>query len=170
MVVLFSNRNNKIEKELIEILTACGADYISDKQISATGGFFTVVSFYKTAELNIKKGIALILDDTEKYYKQTFANDFIGICEDINVAAIKIFEKNSIPVITYGNNHKNTITVSSMEDKELLITLQRKLKNIYGEDIYPADYKITLKKPYLKETVMCAATILLLNGKEPKKF
>ena len=34
MVILFSNRNNKIEKEIINILTKYGANYISDKIIT----------------------------------------------------------------------------------------------------------------------------------------
>ena len=170
MVILFSNRKNKTEKELIEILTACGADFISDKRISATGGFFTVVSSYKPCEFEIKKGIAVILDDTEKFKKQNLPNNIIGICEDINFSALETFKNNKTKVITYGNNHKNTLTVSSFNENSLVITLQRTIKNIYGEKIYPTDYKIVLKKNYSKEAVMCAVAILLLNRIEPKTF
>lgn len=170
MVILFSNRNNKTEKELIEILTACGADFISDKRISATGGFFTVVSAYKRCDIKIKKGIAVILDDTEKFKKQSLPKNFIGICEDINFSALEIFENNNTNVITHGNNHKNTLTISSFNEKSLVITLQRTIINIYGEKIYPTDYKIILKKNYSKEAVMCAVAILLLNRIEPKSF
>ena len=55
MVLLFSNRKSKTEKEIIEILTSFGADYISDKKVSALNGPFTIVSEYKVTDLKLKK-------------------------------------------------------------------------------------------------------------------
>lgn len=170
MVILFSNRKNKTEKDVIEILTACGADFVSDKTVSASGGYFTVAACYKVINLKIKKGIAVIIDDTEKYDKQYLPMSVTGICEDGNLKALEIFEHNSIPVITCGNNHKNTLTISSINGKNIVVTLQRTVTDIYGKKMYPADFKIKLKKNYLKEAILLSVAILLLCGTEPKEF
>lgn len=170
MVILFSNRKNKTEKDIIKILTACGADIISDKSVTATGGFFTVNICYKLADLNIKKGIALILDDTEKFINQKLPIGVIGICEDSNKNALKIFEDNTTPVITYGNSQKNTLTISSISENNYVITLQRTIIDIFGKRIYPTDFKLNLKHKYSNQAILCSVAILLLNGTEPTEF
>lgn len=164
LVLIFSNRKCKLEKEIIEILTACGADYISDKKVTSSGGFFTVTSCYKKTDLNIKKGIALILDDTEKFENQVLPSGIIGICEDTNYNALKIFKNNGVPVITCGNNPKNTLTLSSIDSTDFLVTLQRQIIDIKGEIIYPADYKMSLEKPHSPQAVMMCCGVLNLLG------
>ena len=170
MVILFSNRKSKTEKEIIEILTACGADVISDKGISATGGYFTVTVLYKPTDLKIKKGIALILDDTDRFCGQALPFGVTGICEDSNSAALKIFAENSVPVITCGSNSKNTVTLSSINGKNMVISLQRTLTDGYGKKLLPCDLKVRLKKEYSAFAVMCCTVILLLEGYFPTEF
>ena len=70
MVILFSNRKSKLEKEILEILIACGADFISDKSVISTGSFFTATVCYKKTKIDAKKAIILILDDSEKFKNQ----------------------------------------------------------------------------------------------------
>ncbi len=166
MVLLFSNRKNKLEKEIIQILTAFGADVISDKFISASGGFFTVTICYKRTDINIKKGIALLLDDTRRFANQELPLGIIGVCEDRNETALKLFKTNGLPVITCGNNPKNTLTISSVENNNYLVTLQREIIDIKGNVVYPADYKITLQKQYSAEAVMLSCGVLCLIGAE----
>ena len=43
MVLLLSNRKNKCENEIIEILQKYGAQYISDKYVSNDKGDFTIL-------------------------------------------------------------------------------------------------------------------------------
>lgn len=164
MVLLFSNRKNKLEKEIIEILTACGAEFISDKFITASGGYFTVAVCYKKTLININKGVALMLDDTHRFLKQEFPIGITGICEDSNETALKLFKANGLPVITCGNNAKNTLTISSVENNNYLVTLQREIIDIKGNVICPADYKICLEKGYSPEAVMLSCGVLCLIG------
>lgn len=170
MVILFSNRKNKTEKEIIEILTACGADFISDKAVTASGGYFTVCSLYKTAKLNIKKGTVLILDDTDKFKDIKFESGLIGICEETNKTALEIFSENRIPVITCGNNQKNTLTISSFSEDSIIISLQRSVKTIFGYKIYQGDYNVKIEKNYSKNSILLSFAILLFNGIIPEKF
>ncbi len=162
MVILFSNRKSKLEKEILEILIACGADFVSDKSVVSAGGFFTVAVCYKKTNIDAKKAIILILDDSDKYLNQTLPSDVIGICEDVNFNALQVFKYNKVPVITCGNNHKNTITLSSIENNQYILTLQRQITDLKGNRILPTDYKITLDKKYSPEAVMLSGAVLCL--------
>ncbi len=167
MVLLFSNRNSKLEKEIIEILTAYGANLISDKEVYSVGGFFNVTPRYKHTKINIKKGIVVILDDTEKYSNQIFPQEIIGICEDTNSNALKIFKNNGVPVVVCGNNPKNTLTISSIDNKDFLITLQREIIDVNGKILYPADFKMCFNKLYSPQAVMICCGILNIIGIKP---
>lgn len=164
MVILFSDRKSKLEKEIIEILTAYGAEFISDKFISALGGFFTVAVCYKKSNININKGVAVVLEESDRFINQELSNNIIGICEDNNEKALKLFKTNGLPVITCGNNPKNTLTISSVENNNYLVALQRKIIDINGNVIYPQDYKINLNKKFSHESVMLSCGVLCLLG------
>ena len=162
MVILFSNRKSKLEKEIVEILIACGADVISDKSVVSAGGFFTLAICYKKIEINTKKAIALYVDDSAKFKNQILPDEVVGICEDKNINALENFKKNKVAVVTCGNNPKNTITLSSIENGNYILTLQRQITNLKGDTLCPADYKITLEKQYSPEAVMLSGAVLCL--------
>lgn len=165
MVIIFSNRKSKLEKEIVEILIACGADVISDKSVVSAGGFFTLAICYKKTEITSKKAIAIFVDDSTKFINQVLPDEVIGICEDKNINALENFKRNKVAVVTCGNNPKNTITLSSIEDGNYILTLQRQITNLKGNILYPADYKITLEKQYSPEAVMLSGAVLCLINK-----
>lgn len=170
MVILFSGRKSDTEKEIIEILTGYGGNYISDKKVYGSDGAFTVISEYKKTELVIKKGIAVIIDDTDRFERQIFPKGIIGICESSNKQALEIFEKNRIPIISCGMNSKNTVTISSLNNKNLLLALQRTIIGLNENETEPGEFKIKLKKDYKPFSVMASAAVLLLYGILPCEF
>ena len=89
MVILFSPRKSEHEKEIIEILTDFGGNYISEREVNCQNGKFTVISEYKNTELKINKGIAVIADDTDRFENQIFPKGIIGICESENKNEIR---------------------------------------------------------------------------------
>ncbi len=167
MVILFADRKSKTEKEIIEILTLFGASYISDKTVCSTEGAFTVVSEYKCIDLILNDGIAVICDITDRFKSQRFPTGIIGVCEDTNIKALDLFHKNHIPVITCGMNAKNTVTLSSLDNNIPFITLQRRITNLKGKIIEPAEFNIKLSKNYSPFSVMASVAILLLEGQIP---
>lgn len=170
MVILFSDRKNKTEKEIIEILKSYNADYISDKNIHIGNGKLTIISEYKVTDLEIKKGVAVFISETERFKNQKLPDGVIGICEDCNKQALKIFSDNKISVITCGMNAKNTITLSSINSDTLLATLQRSFTDNSENEIYPEELKIKIKKQYMPFSVMVCLAILLLNGITPDEL
>ena len=59
----------------------------------------------------------------------------------------KEFEPNKhIQIITYGLNHKSTVTISSISDTDILIYLQRNIKNISNSIIEVEEKRIKIKE------------------------
>lgn len=170
MVILFSGRKNAVEKEIIEILSGCGASYISDKTVATNSGNFTIISEYKRTELRLKNGIAVLLDDTDRFDNQVFPHGMVGICEDSNQKALGLFGASGIPVISCGMNAKNTVSLSSLGSDSLLASLQRSVTDCYGNEVDPAEFKIKLTKAYSPFAVMASAAVLLLKGIPPRRF
>lgn len=170
MVILFSGRKSSTEKEIIDILTSYGANYISDKKINLSGKNFTIISEYKKTDMSLKNGIAVFIDDTERFNGQTFPKGIIGICENHNQKALNIFKDNLVPVISCGMSPKSTITISSINDDSLLAALQRTIVDFNGFEIEPLEIKINLTKAYNPFSVMASAAVLLLMGITPDSF
>lgn len=167
MVILFAERKSKTEKEIIEILTLFGASYISDKTICSLEGDFTVVSEYKNIDLKLNRGIVVICDTTDRFQNQILPSGIIGICEDINTKALALFFKNHTPVISCGMNGKNTVTLSSLDNNLPLVSLQRRICDLNGRIIDPAEFKIALKNSYSPFSITASLAILILEGRIP---
>lgn len=170
MVILFSGRKSTVENEIIEILSRYGANYISDKMVSAGKGRLTIISEYKKTDIKLKNGIAVFIDDTDRFNSQVFPKGIIGICEDGNLKALEIFRESRVPVISCGMNAKNTVTLSSLGSASLLVSLQRTLTDRAGHEVDPAEFKIKLTRNYSPFAVMASAAVLLLNGIVPEVF
>ncbi len=170
MVILLSDRKNKCENEIIEILQKHGAQCISDKYIKDGRDDFTILSFYKNSNIQISKGIAVFLDHGERFKKQILPLGIIGICEDNNYSALDILKRNKIETICCGMGNKNSITLSSIGSDNLFACLQRGFRNSNGEIIEQGEFKIKLSKNYHPFSVMASAAILLLEGKTPHRF
>lgn len=170
MVILFSGRNSKCEKEITEILKNYGAAHISDKSVNAANRRFTIISEYKKTDIKLKKGITVFIDDTDRFKGQQIPYGIIGICSDTDFKALSLLAESRIPVITCGMNAKSTFTVSSCTDGYMLTALQRILTDLNGNEIEPAEFKIKIGKAYTPFAVMASALILLLNGITPDSF
>ena len=170
VVILFSGRKNRCEKEIIQILTRHGANYISDKAVFADGQNFLLVSEYKKTDLHIKQGVAVLIDDTDRFDGQRFPDGMIGICEDSNKKGLEIFSKSGTRVISCGMGAKNTVTLSSLGSDNLLASLQRSLTDCDGRRLDPQEFNIRLTGDYYPFAVMACTAILLWGGITPHTF
>lgn len=97
--------------------------------------------------LNIKniKFESLLIDtkinNTVELRKIISNSKYIVLNSDIemNLDAIKNL---NLVVITYGFNNKSTFTVSSIEENNIIICLQRIIFNKKGNEIEPQEYEI----------------------------
>ncbi len=65
-----------------------------------------------------------------------------------------------IPIISFGMEHKNTITLSS-NDREVIIAVQREITALNNKIIEPREYKFNIKNSYTHLLGFCALAIIL---------
>ena len=170
MVILLSERKNKTEKEIIEILSKHGANYISDRKISIKNNNFTVMSLYKKTEISLSGGIIIILDKKQRFKEQVLPIGVIGIYEETNKIASEIFKRNKNAIISCGSNNKNTLTISSIGKDTILLNLQRIVLDVNGKQILPCEMKIKLINEYTPFSIMASTLVLLSHGIVPKEI
>ena len=105
-------------------------------------------------EENVKKYIneeidMLIIEDeiVQSIYLELLCNHskYILLLDNVNLN-IKL-EKNS-NVITFGFNHKSTVTVSSISEEKIIICVQREIKSFKNKLIEPQELIIKNEKEY----------------------
>lgn len=57
---------------------------------------------------------------------------YIILNSDIELG-LELLEHETLNIITYGLNQKSTVTISSLTDLDVLVSLQRNVKNMYGQ-------------------------------------
>lgn len=170
MVILLSDRRNKCEAEIIEILKKYGARCISDKYVIDGKTGLTILSLYKKSDIQINKGVVVFLDNSARFEKQKLPVGIVGICEENNQSALNVLKRNKIEAVCCGMGSKNSITLSSIGSDQLFTCLQRGLQNSNGEIIEQGEFKIKLTKNYKPFSVMASTAILLLEGIIPISF
>lgn len=65
-----------------------------------------------------------------------------------NIYDIQFKLEEEINIITFGFNHKSTVTVSSVTEENIVICIQRTMKSINGKEIHPEEIIIENKKQY----------------------
>ena len=144
MVILFVDKKTNAEKEISDILHRCGA--------GAADGI-TFITDYGKAESGVK-----------------LPSGTVGICEDSDRAALKILMESGVPVITCGMNPKSTVTLSSLTSSSALVSLQRTVTDIFGNDTEPCELGIKLNRGRSPFAVTASAAVLLLAGITPAEF
>ena len=68
----------------------------------------------------------------------------------------------NLVVITYGFHNKSTFTVSSIEENDIIICLQRIIFNKKGNEIEPQEYELKIDKDIDKYTAIAIEIIKIL--------
>ena len=88
----------------------------------------------------------------------------VAVCDSEDKTAIDMLAKNKIPAITAGMSGFDTVTLSSITEREVTVSLLRPVTTLSGTVTEPCDFTVALTKPYSCRTVLiCCATLVLLN-------
>ena len=89
------------------------------------------------------------------------------IIDSDNDLELNFLENKEINIITYGLNHKATLTLSSRNENSILVALQRNIKNIENQIIEAKEMSIELDENNKLniEEILIITIILLLYGK-----
>lgn len=86
---------------------------------------------------------------------------------------IEILQDMKLTVITYGFNLKSSITISSLEEDNILICIQRAMKDIKEQTIEPQELDLVINTIPLEKNVydiMGIIIVLLIYGKRSILF
>ena len=101
---------------------------------------------------NVKFDIIVISENLENFKEEiNYVKNFcmkakylvINSDIEINCSILKEIKTN---IITYGLNHKSTVTLSSITDESVLIFAQREFKNMENKAIEVGEYNIKIQK------------------------
>lgn len=131
---------------------------------------------YKSIEniKNVKFEIVIIqelqgkLKEKQEYLKELLKETkYLLLNADITINE-EVFEGVNVKILTYGLKQKATVTVSSIEENQIIISIQRAFKNIKGKMISQQEIPINLKKKnskYLYNYLVKVAIINLFSSK-----
>ena len=126
---------------------------------------------YKSIEniKNIKFKIVIIYDSIEKLKEKQFyvkeilkETKYLLLNKDITINE-EIFKDMNANILTYGLKQKSTITVSSIGEKQIIISIQRAFKNIKGKMISEQEIPINLRKNNLMDLYNSIIKIAIIN-------
>ena len=86
---------------------------------------------------------------------------YLILNSDIKIDLEAIRNLNLI-VITYGFNNKTTFTVSSIEENNIIICLQRIILNKKGEEIEPQEYELEMVENVEKYAIISSKIVDIL--------
>lgn len=120
---------------------------------------------------NIKFEMLIINTELESFQQKKnmveqicFNTKYLVINTDINLK-FNLSNQSKTNIITYGLNQKATVTVSSITDTNILIYLQRNIKNIEGKIIEVGEKRIKIKEQCRLKTyeILIMYIIYLIN-------
>ena len=121
---------------------------------------------------NVKFEILIIQDaleklkEREKYIRKILENvKYVFLNADINIDE-DIFENINTKILTYGLKQKSTITVSSIGEKQIIISIQRAFKNLEGKLIEQQEIPVAITKKSAKDlyNVLIKTSIININN------
>lgn len=118
---------------------------------------------------NVKFEIIIIQDSLEKlkekqeHVKQILKRpQYLLLNTDLTINE-DIFKDINSKILTYGLKQKSTVTVSSLEEKQVIISIQRTFKNIKGKMISQQEIPISLGKNSTSELYNSLIKTAIIN-------
>lgn len=109
-----------------------------------------IVNIKEKEDIEGKKFDILVIEDfeiEEDVINQVIKDIKYLIIQD-NINNIKLQLDREINIITFGFNHKSTVTISSRTEENVIICIQRSIKNINNKDIQPQEINIKISNKY----------------------
>ena len=89
---------------------------------------------------------------------------YIILNSDVSID-LKLIDSLNLTVITYGFNNKATFTVSSIDESNMIICLQRVIYNVDNEVTEPQEFKLEVPENVEKHIAISLYIMKVLYGK-----
>lgn len=159
----------------------CDSNFIKNEILKNTDSKLEIFNINNRNIENIKniRFETIVINDSinkllenSKYLEEIIRNaKYLVINTDV-VKDISILGGVNKNIITYGLNQKAIITISSVEDEDIMICIQKSFKDINEKDIEEQEFNIKITKNNLKKlcNTLSIFTVLSIYGKFLKKI
>lgn len=151
-VGVVTNQKNELymKNKLCKIMPVENIIFITEKNITNIKNiqFETIVI---DAKINNKTEIRKIVSNSK----------YVILNSDID-ANVEMMNDLKLTVFTYGFNNKSTFTVSSIQEKNMIICLQRIILNKRKRIIEPQEYEIEIEENIDKYAIIATEILTLL--------
>ena len=159
----------------------CDSNFIRNEILKNTDSKLEIFNINNRNIENIKniRFETIVINDSinkllenSKYLEEIIRNaKYLVINTDV-VKDISILGGVNKNIITYGLNQKAIITISSVEDEDIMICIQKSFKDINEKDIEEQEFNIKITRNNLKKlcNTLSIFTVLSIYGKFLKKI
>lgn len=151
-VGVVTNQKNELymKNKLCKVMPVENIIFITEKNITNIKNiqFETIVI---DAKINNKTEIRKIVSNSK----------YVILNSDID-ANVEMMNDLKLTVFTYGFNNKSTFTVSSIQEKNMIICLQRIILNKRKRIIEPQEYEIEIEENIDKYAIIATEILTLL--------
>lgn len=163
-VGIYQNKNSSFSDIICTALSQFGVKIrqcTNEKEpnLSTDGNFLSVYSVECAALLPDHLDICILESGYEK--SNSFPQADTVIVPDI-CSVSTISQLNPKSVITYGLSCKNTVTVSSLIQNKLIISVQREIVSLEKKRIVEQEFSIDVKDSSQIEALLASVSLLLL--------
>jgi len=172
VLLIGSEEEVDISNVLIDAIKAINAStlHLTAKSISVQPHNTNQIDFLIVDNMNISnidtdRGIAVFkqkIPGIDNSYK--IPSNFIAVTDSENNDAVSILLKNGMQTVTCGLSQKDSITFSSRDDEDAVVSLQREIKTLNGNAVFPHEIPIKLESVKGEYPVLAAIAVLLIAG------
>jgi hypothetical protein len=101
-----------------------------------------------------------VIKNKEKLKKILSNTKYFVVNSDL--CDMELIQNLKLTVISYGYNNKATITMSSIDDEEMILCIQRGIKNLQGDIIEPQEISIALMEEEMNHYLKMGTSIVEL--------
>lgn len=167
-----SGRDTVITNSLIRAFRAVHASvlHITSKTLSlmptnAPQADFLLLDNCGIQDLQVKSGITVFRRELSGFTEESILpRNFVAVADPLNEQAVSILKNRDIRTVTCGLSQKDTVTFSSLDADRAVISLQREILSLTGENAVPREIPVMLTSPQEEYPLLASMAVLLLSG------
>lgn len=145
------------------VLYFCGG---KAREISIGNPNFIVYETDFLQSLNIKDCVIIFNNNDDKHQPNIISSTHIScIVNAQNSVALSQLLNLSLPAIVYGMSPRDSITISSINDTDAVICVQRELVLQSGKVLEPCEFKVLHTEHLDEDDIMTISSVLILYEK-----
>lgn len=166
-IIIIGDDITNIEQFLFQIISQKSDCILSTKNTFFNKGTqpeYCIMHYHNIQHITCENTILLFTPGCQLTDNFKIIGNFQAVVSSDNEDVIQKLAKQKIKAITYGLSAKNTITLSSMKEDSVVISLQRCINTLFGEIIEASDIPLYFNGNIDQYCIMLITAALLISG------